>query len=238
MNESECERTSLIIGRDFDLAFRNLQNDIKSMLATNSAKGLLRSGATIKQVCQAIEERYMALVRQTTANVAMVRRSPETFGMIEAAFAEALPLLEQEVRKVAQLASGRGRAAADVSILNAALKIFEQFKSDLTTELNIKRYDFADSAPEASKPPEVSPPPPTPVPPLLKNVGGKPLAKHWDEMWAAIAVQLWHGDLKPQSQADVKSAMLDWFNNNSIDIGDTAVTERARRLWMAMQAVD
>lgn len=55
-------------------------------------------------------------------------------------------------------------------------------------------------------------------------------------MWAHIAVKLWTGDLQPKSQADVKRAMMEWFTAGSIEIGDTAVTERARQLWLQLEA--
>jgi ABC-type branched-subunit amino acid transport system substrate-binding protein len=55
-------------------------------------------------------------------------------------------------------------------------------------------------------------------------------------MWAAIAVSLWTGDLKPESQADVKRAMQAWFDDQEIDVGNTPVVERARALWRKMEA--
>lgn len=55
-------------------------------------------------------------------------------------------------------------------------------------------------------------------------------------MWADIAVQLYVGDLQPKSQKQIKDAMFAWFNANSIDAGDTAVTERARQLWQKIEA--
>lgn len=74
--------------------------------------------------------------------------------------------------------------------------------------------------------------------PKKRNPGGKPLAAHWDRMWAAIAIKLWSGELNPKSQGDVKKAMIDWFNQAEIEIGDTALTQRARQRWQAMQDAD
>ena len=69
----------------------------------------------------------------------------------------------------------------------------------------------------------------------VKNPGGKALAPHWDQMWAHIAVQLWTGDLKPTRQADISKAMFDWFNKEEIEVGQTAVTDRARALWLKIE---
>jgi hypothetical protein len=54
-------------------------------------------------------------------------------------------------------------------------------------------------------------------------------------MWATIAVLLWDGKLLPKKQGDIKEAMLAWFTEKGIDVGDTAVTDRARQLWRLLQ---
>jgi len=56
-----------------------------------------------------------------------------------------------------------------------------------------------------------------------------------DEMWAAIAVELFTGDLQPKSQADIERAMKNWLGSMDIDFGDTAVRTRARQLWRKLE---
>lgn len=239
MDASEQAQIERILAHEFDLALRGTQQDIYAILSANSAKGSIRSGATVIQVCQAISERYCSLVASSSATVAEVNASPEAFAYISNGFDAALPDLEVEIRKIANIVSGRSSAEAIPSILKAALDRFEQFRLDLKAKLEITRFSFARKpAPPMAPTPSVRPvnAPPPDVSTLPANRGGKPLAAHWNDMWSSIAVQLWTGDLKPQSQADVKRAMLDWFNANEIDIGDTAVTERARQLWRKMVA--
>ena len=115
------------------------------------------------------------------------------------------------------------------SVIEAADARFAEIRDLVFQRLQIEKFEFLGSAQAA---------PVTQGSQIAKNSGGKPLAEHWDAMWAAIAVQLWLGDLKPKKQADIKAAMLDWFNVNEIEIGDTAVTERARKLWRAMEAAE
>ncbi len=55
-------------------------------------------------------------------------------------------------------------------------------------------------------------------------------------MWAAIAVQLWEGDLKPTRQKDISDAMFAWLDERELDVGKTAVIDRARTLWQLLEA--
>ena len=64
------------------------------------------------------------------------------------------------------------------------------------------------------------------------------MARHWDEMWAAIAVMLYIGDLKPETQSGIEAAMKDWFARHDLNVGDTPVRDRARALWRRLQAAE
>ena len=118
------------------------------------------------------------------------------------------------------------------SVATSADEKFQAICDTLMERLAIERYDFVKVAKEHSVLEEQS----AKLVVQSKNNGGKPLAKHWDAMWAEIATQLWNGDLEPKRQSDIKKAMFDWLNSNGIDAGDTVVTERARALWQRIQA--
>ncbi|MEP6868940.1 MAG: hypothetical protein ABJA20_10530, partial [Novosphingobium sp.] len=173
------------------------------------------------------------MVPTVADKVRLISQEPEAWDLVRTSFAAALPSLEETIRDVARTASGRSVDGITPSILQATLKLFETFKADLLADLEIKGFEFTKPATTICPPVSVVA---APSPPPLKNKGGKPLAAHWDEMWACIAVQLWSGNLKPKSQADVKSAMFAWFNKSEIDVGETAVTERARQLWLKIVA--
>jgi len=63
------------------------------------------------------------------------------------------------------------------------------------------------------------------------NLGGRKPKNHWEDMWVDITAQLYDGRLQPKSQADLVRAMQLWHDEKGIDIGDTSLTERARKLW-------
>ena len=64
---------------------------------------------------------------------------------------------------------------------------------------------------------------------------GRPPAKWWDEMWVAIAIQLYTGDLQPKKQADIEKAMLDWVASRGESAAPDTIRVRARKLWNALE---
>jgi hypothetical protein len=51
-------------------------------------------------------------------------------------------------------------------------------------------------------------------------------------------VMLYTGDLHPQTQADIERTMKDWLAGHDLDVGDTAVRDRARQLWLKLQETE
>jgi len=71
--------------------------------------------------------------------------------------------------------------------------------------------------------------------PPPRNKGGRPKHGFWEELWAEMARQLYVGDLKPKTQADVEAAMHQWISNKGYEAGGTPVRDRARMLWRAIE---
>jgi hypothetical protein len=67
-----------------------------------------------------------------------------------------------------------------------------------------------------------------------RNRGGRPKHDFWEDLFVAIAAQLYLGDLKPKNQADIERAMHEWITNNGHTAGETPVRERAQKLWRAV----
>jgi hypothetical protein len=64
--------------------------------------------------------------------------------------------------------------------------------------------------------------------------GGRPKADWWEDLWIEICRQLYVGDLKPKTQADIERAMHQWVNDHNKTAGDTTIRDRASRLWRAI----
>lgn len=63
---------------------------------------------------------------------------------------------------------------------------------------------------------------------------GRPPAKWWDDMWVAIAIQLFEGALQPKLQVDIENAMQEWIIANDKTAATSTVRKRARKLWDAL----
>lgn len=229
MDEHQRKRVELILAHELGLARRAANQAAQAVYAEHGAKGRLGSGATVKVVLEAIGENVNGLLDRLIDIIGQFARNREAFAMIDAAMTNHFDDVNGEVQGAARMASGLGAKEVIPSIANAANERFAQIKTDMWARLEIEKFAF--ELDELVAAPTLASTAPWP-----KNSGGKPLARHWDDMWSSIAVKLWLGDLKPMSQADVKVAMLAWFTANEIVIGDTAVTERARQLWLKMEA--
>lgn len=235
MEQEISRQIALILEHETERAFREVHDSNQSMLAQHSAKGLLQSGGTIKRAVKICSEVAHRVLDELLVSVTQVHKGEKAFDLLREGFDSFLGRLEaEELYYIARIASGRGKQTPDASIWEATQREFAVHKSELARRLDIASFDFR-PAPKIDQEVKTSLRP-SDVP--VKNRGGKPLAMHWDAMWAAMAVKLWTGELDPKSQADIKSAMFDWLNEAEIDVGDTALTQRARQLWQAMQAAD
>lgn len=215
-------------------------NAQKAMHAEHSATKQLQSGNTVRRAVDIIEDYAAKYVEQAVDQTSAVAQDIDAFNVIVACLTALFRGFEPHLHNAVRLATIRDGPKFE-SVKVAGDKLFAEMRSRIFKQLEIHRFSFtkpsrgdlaakgigvaasvAISSPVAEK----------------RNPGGKPLAAHWDSMWAAIAVMLWSGELKPKSQADVKKAMVDWFNEAEIDVGDTALTQRARQLWQAMQDAD
>jgi hypothetical protein len=81
---------------------------------------------------------------------------------------------------------------------------------------------------------KISSPPPKEAKPE-KHPGGRPPNRYWEAVLIEVARQLYTGDLQPNKQVDIETAMHDWLVANGHDPGTTQVRERAKLLWAAIQ---
>lgn len=237
MDQLERSQIRLLLehlGSEYDRLCGDAQ---KAMHAEHSAKGLLRSGATVKAAIRIAEEQSDAFVDQLIDDVTAVAQDIDAFNLIVSELTARFRGRESELAEAVRLATaGQGDRFAGVQ--REGERLFAEMRTRVFKRLEIHRFSFTrptkgDLAAMGIRSRSIAPLPDAPAKP--KNAGGVPLAEHWDAMWADIAIKLWTGDLAPKTQADVKRAMFAWFNENEIVIGDTAITQRARRLWQKIQ---
>jgi hypothetical protein len=69
--------------------------------------------------------------------------------------------------------------------------------------------------------------------PTEPHKGGRPRKDFWDDFWIEICGQIYEGDLKPKSQADLERAMFEWVENRGHEVGETTIKAAARKLFKA-----
>lgn len=220
-----------LILEDADAQFRRaIEDRLRAIYAKHAATGLLQSGATVKVSLTSMEELAAKLIAQVVDQVSVVAKDVEAFAMIQELVENALRFLDDQIEGVASMASGKkGVQDKHSPLFEAAKSNFAEGRKHLVRQLEIHRFAF--TVPQIRAPSKAAA-----SPTVGKSRGGKPLAAHWDEMWATLAVMLYEGDLQPKTQADVERAMKDWLAQQGIDAGDTAVRARARQLWQKLKA--
>ncbi len=232
MDTSERQQIRLILDDALDNTSRSIESATAEIYAKASASGSLRSGATLKKKIELMEREGAKFISGTLDNVSTVAMDIEAFQMfgeqLERFFNEARRDLEND--KVIPIVLNKNATGAAGK---AFWQLFDDTIARLQRQKDIRMFSFTKPAPSSrvefasrlSKPAKAA----------AQNRGGMPLAKHWDSMWAAIAVQLYDGDLKPETQADIERAMSEWFAAQNIDVGETSVRNRARILWQSIQ---
>ena len=220
------------------IAKRAFEDQRQATYARNSADGVLQSGATIRLVIRMMEELSWTFLAESIEQVSAVSQDQEAFANLQAGFAVLWSYFSSELHTTVKLAGGRSvREDGLDSTSTAARKLFEETGVLLRKRLELYRFTFTKPAEILGRFTSAAPSTATPVIDAGRSAkGGRPLAEHWDAMWAEIAHALYTGDLMPKSQADVENAMLCWLESNGLGAATSTVRGRARRLWDRLQA--
>lgn len=231
MDPQHRAQVRLLLEHHSDLVRDEFKRRLKGLQQTNASKGLLGTGATIKASIRIMEELASLLIKEATDKIIAVTRDPDAFTLIQEALREFQNFTRNELDPIVCLSTGHSRYSRQSgSAYREADRLFADQEMRTSRQLELHRFAFIQ---------RVSPPTAVPIPPEpRKNPGGRPLARHWDEMWAAIAVMLYLGDLKPETQSDIEIAMKEWFALRDLDVGDTPVRERARALWRQLESAE
>lgn len=232
MDERQRKQIELIVAHEVELAHRASEQESRAIFAAHSAKGVLGSGATVQFVSSAIGKVSENLLKTLISKVGNISRTPAAFEIVDSGIVAHFSNMEAKVFRAAQMASRRGHGDPIPSVLNAAQTLFGQAKADIRAKIEIERFEFELPLDAPNRHVQHTSPA---IDTLFPNKGGKPLAEHWDAMWAEIAFQLFSGALQPKRQSDITKAMNDWLAEKGFDAGDTAVTQRARAMWQRME---
>lgn len=76
------------------------------------------------------------------------------------------------------------------------------------------------------------------TPSSLVAAGGRPAAAWWDDLWIEVCRQIYCGYLKPEKQADIESAMMNWAAAHGQNPALSTIRARARKLRIALSKKD
>ena len=204
----------------------------KSALFENySPHGLFHARALIKGAVRLFEVEAESLIVKAIDDISAISKDVEAFAMVADCLTRFDRFLVAEFDSVIEKSGGK--QVDPGSDVRAGKALFSEAQASWRRQLEMHRFSFIGQPITGSL--ELAKTSTVPAN-TTKNPGGKPLAAHWDAMWADIAVQLWNGDLKPTKQADITKAMFAWLTAEGIDAGQTAVTDRARAIWQKIEA--
>lgn len=236
MNKVERAQVRLELDHLTDKCRRDAEAQSKAIFSENASAGHLQSGETIKAVLRMAEDAIEQFIKDSITAVAAVAQDMDAFGMIVTETTILLKDLRRNVDDALEVVTGNYRSERETPIVREAETSFLTLNKRALGLLEVHRFSFTKPSPSwrndklrplaTTRSARQEPP---------KNKGGKPLAAHWDGMWAAIAVDLYLGDLKPKTQADIEAAMHEWLSAHDIGASESTVRGRARQLWQAIQ---
>ena len=225
MNEREHRQVTLIIEDELALSGDALERAIETVYALHSAKGRLRSGATLREVIAVSETAATSLLELLVTKIEKVAADPESFEMISTALLNFADMINGHVPRLLDVV-GRKEPSTKAAVHN----LLREMSDRLDRKVEINRYKF-----EAVAQPKDALTP-SPHAETTPKKGGRPLADHWSAMWAATAFALHAGELNPKRQAHIEQFMLDWLAANNLNGNLSTVRGHARKLWALIEA--
>jgi hypothetical protein len=200
---------------------------------------MLRSGNTLLQSLDALREIAESFLQTTAEKVAKVRTSPADFAMLAHGVTHCLD------RCLAGFKSTISTAVPieDAPLEARALRLFGEMRINIERKLAIQRFAFKDSpkttenSPHARQADDMTPQvvEVLAIPSPGKNIGGRPRAAFWDQLWVEMAAQLYEGTIQPTQQARIEDAMKLWLAQHNYECADSTVRDRARLLWKRLE---
>ncbi len=233
MDERKKLQIGLIVAQQSRQLRAVLITRMDALKSDHAALGILQSGMTIKAAAQIVSDAIERLSGELLAEADRICRDLEAFELVSDAVRNAIDIGEEVFWPVVKLATGKPESPIDPSVERAAGELIANLRNDTEARLGIARFDF--DAPVSQGPTvEVTqddPPPST-------SKGGRPPAEFWDDLWSAMAIDLYTGALVPKSQADIERAMNEWISAKNQSCANSTVRKRARKLWDGLRAAE
>lgn len=240
MSDEIIEQVRFILIHETGEASREIHEQIKRLNAKNASKGLLKSGGTIRSAIALGAKSLNQWIARSHEKVSKISTSAEAADLIEEEFEDAIGSCLISINHVVDMASsGSGGLEGESAAAKDARRLWEQEVGSLKRELHIRLYEYRKVIEE-----NTSAPPSGETRKSQNQIRGRNLtagrlpAEWWDDLWLEIFRQIYLGDLKPKSQADIVRAMQQWLSDHDVETGDSTLKPRARKLYFMLQEID
>ena len=231
-----------IVNDQYDRARNQLNDRLAAIYADHLEKGLLRSGITLKVCVETFEDQTGQLIANLVREITPIARDAGAFALIAEGVEQFLAYLDEELERIVERIHHEFQNSTALRALSHASKIYWGEKREALMAQITKQHLAAAKA-AAGTPEEL------PVPVAIQETGETPMAEpislpepvplgeQWHEMWADLAIRLYTGKFRPNSQSDVSQAMADLFTARGIAWSEVEVRDCARRLWAKYAAL-
>ena len=185
-----------------------------------------------------MDELIVIFADELKKQISDIASEMDAFAILSEAVDQALDICAAHLLSVNKMASGRLQGPVDQNIAKASQELFDKMRANVIAKLAISRFAFEPPPSSAVHPQPESLQPTTETPGLVKWKGGRPPAAFWDEMWSAIAADLYGGKLIPKTQADIERAMAGWIERHGHAADTSTIRLRARPLWDRILLLD
>lgn len=212
-------------------------------MAGHEAEDYQQSRAIGKEGLRIIDELAETFVKSAVDQVSAVATDFDAFVLIVEETETLFRLFRDEVDGLTNVITGnRPRLTANLNTVDAVQRSFREAHDRAMRQLEQHRFTFTKPPPpklapagqKDTKPAAVAP---DTAPPKRAREGRLP-ADWWDDLWIEIFRQVYLGELKPKSQADLVRAMQQWLSEQDIHAADSTLKPRARKLLKMLKESD
>lgn len=185
MDERLSEQIRLVLEDATERARKLATERLQAVYADRNRRGLLHTSITVSGAIESLEEDASRYISDCVDRIAAVDKSIEAFAMLAESTGRFLGFLTAKFDEAMKKGlDGRGQQTRAPNFENQFTKLWPEACTRSTRQLEIHRFTLTTPSPAFETPSKAG------TVRLKKNEGGKPLAQHWDAMWAEIAVRL------------------------------------------------
>lgn len=230
MDEHWREHLLRQLEHEAELAKRAISKAIGSANGRMKERGINRSSIHTQEIAEVVHDQVTAFVKICFERAFEIANGMEAHGIAQKFASE---FADSWTPKIGTI-TWPGVPALDGQV-EMGVKIMHQSADSLRQELariyELEAFRFAAPGRNAQLNKNM-------IPVAKPNKNGRPPAEWWDDMWVAIAKQLYDGSLKPKRQVDIENAVQEWIVANDNSAAMSTVRRRARKLWDALMLDD